>query len=109
MATYGDTNHSENRQKLPPATPVYVLRGHEAPIHALNFFADNTRLVSGDAEGWVIIWDTGSKRPSAAWRAHEGAILGVEGVDFQVGARRTERRVFTYVFLSVISIFLFVY
>lgn len=62
---------------LPPATPTYVLRGHATPIHALHFYRQNLRLISGDADGWIVIWSTVSKRPVAVWKAHENAILGV--------------------------------
>ncbi|KAK4574733.1 Astra associated protein 1 Asa1 [Recurvomyces mirabilis] len=57
--------------------PTYILRGHSAQIHALHFFADNKYLISGDADGWIIIWDMPIKRPVGVWQAHKGAILGI--------------------------------
>ncbi|KAL4931633.1 WD40 repeat domain-containing protein [Aspergillus undulatus] len=63
----------------PPATPTYILRGHSAAIHALQIFANNLRLISGDANGWIIVWDLIFKRPVAVWKAHEGAVLEVKG------------------------------
>ncbi|KAL2862321.1 WD40 repeat domain-containing protein [Aspergillus lucknowensis] len=63
----------------PPATPTYVLRGHASPIHALQIFDNNLRLVSGDADGWIVVWDLIFKRPVAVWKAHEGAVLEVKG------------------------------
>ncbi|KAL1953309.1 hypothetical protein VTO42DRAFT_3016 [Malbranchea cinnamomea] len=89
---------SEQKQKLPPATPVYVLRGHASPIHALNFYSKNSRLISGDADGWVVVWDMATKRPVAAWKAHGGAILGVEGVDFEATENKEsdDKWVFTH-------------
>ncbi|KAJ5246343.1 hypothetical protein N7468_001326 [Penicillium chermesinum] len=71
-----------------PATPLYVLRGHAAPIHALNVFSRNLRLVSGDADGWVVMWDLVTKRPVAAWKAHAGAVLELKG--FERGQGITE-------------------
>jgi len=62
---------------LPPAQPAYVLRGHAAQIHAVHFLRDNLRLVSGDADGWVVLWDVPIRRPVAVWRAHKGCVLGV--------------------------------
>jgi hypothetical protein len=62
-----------------PATPIYILRGHAAQIHALHIFNDNLRLVSGDADGWIVIWDLVTKRPVAVWKAHAGAVLEVKG------------------------------
>lgn len=60
------------------AIPVYILRGHASPIHALYIFSQNLRLVSGDADGWVVIWDLVTKRPVTVWKAHEGAVLEVK-------------------------------
>ncbi|KAK4936376.1 Astra associated protein 1 Asa1, partial [Elasticomyces elasticus] len=68
---------------LPPAQPTYVLRGHGAQIHAVSFLRHNTRLLTGDAEGWVVLWSVALKRAVAVWRAHQGSILGLQswGVD----------------------------
>jgi ASTRA-associated protein 1 len=63
---------------LPPAQPVFILRGHTAAVHALQFYKQNAFLVSGDSEGWIVVWSLTSKRPVACWRAHEGSILGVD-------------------------------
>lgn len=63
--------------------PKYTLRGHGAAIHALRVFAQNLRLISGDADGWVVIWDMVTKRPIVSWKAHKGAILEVRA--FQLG------------------------
>ncbi|KAG0652537.1 ASTRA-associated 1 [Hyphodiscus hymeniophilus] len=62
---------------LPPAQPAYILRGHPAQVHSAEFIRSNSRLVTGDADGWIIIWSLDIKRPTAVWKAHEGAILGV--------------------------------
>ncbi|MCJ1351204.1 MAG: ASTRA complex subunit [Icmadophila ericetorum] len=62
---------------LPPAQPVYVLRGHSSTIHALHFMRKNTRLLTGDSDGWVVSWSTVYKRPVAVWRAHQDGHLGI--------------------------------
>ena len=62
---------------LPPAQPAFILRGHSAQIHALHFTHGNTRLLTADAEGWVVSWNIASKRPVAVWQAHDQAILSV--------------------------------
>lgn len=36
----------------------------------------NMRLVTGDADGWIVIWSLATKRAVAVWRAHEGTLLG---------------------------------
>ncbi|KAF3003693.1 ASTRA complex subunit [Curvularia kusanoi] len=61
---------------LPPAQPSYILRGHTAQIHSVQFARENTRLITGDADGWVIFWKLETKRALAVWKAHDGAILG---------------------------------
>ncbi|KAL8782652.1 MAG: hypothetical protein Q9213_005191 [Squamulea squamosa] len=62
---------------LPPAQPSFVLRGHSAQVHAVRFTQGNTRLLSADAEGWLVSWNLASKRPAAVWRAHSNAVLGI--------------------------------
>jgi WD40 repeat protein len=61
-----------------PAQPSYVFRGHTSQIHSAQLVHDNTCLVTGDADGYVVYWKLESKRPIAVWQAHEGAILGTE-------------------------------
>jgi hypothetical protein len=68
--------------------PVYILRGHASPIHALHIYNQNLRLISGDANGWIVIWDLVTKRPVTAWKAHQGAILEARGIN--VGSGVTE-------------------
>jgi len=63
--------------ELPPAQPDYVLRGHTAQIHCVHFLRQNSRLLTGDADGWVVLWNFAVKRPVAVWRAHGGSVLGV--------------------------------
>lgn len=62
-----------------PPTPKNILRGHKASVHAATFFRDNERLVTGDADGFVVVWDLVIMRPRAVWQAHENAILGIRG------------------------------
>lgn len=85
---------SDLSQKHPPATPTYVLRGHASPIHSLNFYGSNSRLISGDAVGWVVVWDVTSKRAVATWKAHEGSILAVVGIEVNLETG-VERRILT--------------
>ncbi len=61
---------------LPPAQPSYILRGHVAQIHSVEFVRQNTRLVTGDADGWIVYWKLETKRALAVWKAHDGPILG---------------------------------
>ncbi|KAF7712204.1 Uncharacterized protein PECH_003917 [Penicillium ucsense] len=69
--------------RKPLATPAYILRGHAAPIHALHIFAQNLRLLSADADGWVVLWDLVSKRPVTVWKAHGGAVLEVKALSLE--------------------------
>lgn len=68
------TNSGAQQQ---PAQPVYVLRGHSAQIHSLLFVRENERLVTADADGWVVLWKVATRRPVSVWKAHEGAVMRV--------------------------------
>jgi WD40 repeat protein len=57
--------------------PRSILRGHKAQVHAAVFIRGNKRLVTGDAEGFVIVWDLTILRARAVWKAHQKAILGI--------------------------------
>ncbi|KAF1985074.1 WD40 repeat-like protein [Aulographum hederae CBS 113979] len=61
-----------------PPQPAYVLRGHNAQVHSVHFLRLNTRLLTGDANGWIILWDLVIKRPVAVWRGHSNAILSIK-------------------------------
>ncbi|KAG8417928.1 Astra associated protein 1 Asa1 [Metarhizium acridum] len=63
----------------PIPSPKFILRGHKAAVHAATFIRRNERLVTGDSEGFVVLWDLTIMRPRAVWRPHENAILGVRG------------------------------
>ena len=62
-----------------PLQPKTVLRGHKVQVHAATFIRHNERLVTGDADGFVVVWDLTIMRPRAVWRAHTNAILGISG------------------------------
>lgn len=88
MADQQGMAEASNQSQQSAATPTYILRGHATPIHALYIFSHNLRLVSGDADGWVVVWDLVTKRPVTVWKAHEGAVLEVKG--FSVGGGGSE-------------------
>ncbi|GBC04492.1 hypothetical protein RclHR1_00570048 [Rhizophagus clarus] len=58
-----------------PPTPIYIFREHEDQINHLEFYQNNTKLISGDAEGNIIIWDMKIKRPALKFKAHNKGIL----------------------------------
>ncbi|KAI1090276.1 WD40 repeat-like protein [Rostrohypoxylon terebratum] len=60
-----------------PVQPKSILRGHRAQVHVTAFIRGNQRLASGDADGFVILWDLIIMRPKAVWQAHTNAILGI--------------------------------
>jgi len=61
-----------------PPQPSYVFRGHGAQVHSVLFLRQNLRLLTGDAEGWVVLWSTTTRRAVAVWRPHASAILGLD-------------------------------
>ncbi|KAH6856935.1 acyltransferase-like protein [Chaetomium sp. MPI-CAGE-AT-0009] len=62
-----------------PAQPKSILRGHKAQVHAASFVRGNDRLLTGDADGFVVAWDLTVMRPRAVWQAHKSTILGIAG------------------------------
>ncbi|KAL8930931.1 MAG: hypothetical protein Q9208_000032 [Pyrenodesmia sp. 3 TL-2023] len=62
---------------LPPPQPSFVLRGHSVQVHAVHFIQGNSRLLTADADGWLVSWNLSYKRPVAVWKAHETALLGI--------------------------------
>ncbi|KAJ4411291.1 Astra associated protein 1 Asa1 [Gnomoniopsis sp. IMI 355080] len=66
-----------NHHDTDPPQPKSVLRGHSAQVHAVAFLRSNERLLTGDADGFVVAWDLTIMRPRAVWRAHENAILRI--------------------------------
>lgn len=62
-----------------PPQPKSILRGHKAQVHAAAFLRSNQRLLTGDADGFVVAWDLTIMRPRAVWQAHDNAILGIAG------------------------------
>ncbi|CAN8101894.1 unnamed protein product [Discula destructiva] len=70
---------SVTRQEAIPPQPKSILRGHKAQVHAAAFLRSNERLLTGDADGFVVAWDLTIMRPRAVWQAHQNAILGIAG------------------------------
>ncbi|KAF0533488.1 WD40 repeat-like protein [Gigaspora margarita] len=60
-----------------PPSPIYIFRGHAEQINSLEFIENNRYLISGDAEGNIIIWDMISKRSKIQFKAHNDGILNV--------------------------------
>jgi len=60
-----------------PPQPKSILRGHKAQVHAAVFIRNNERLVTADADGYLIVWDLSIMRPKAVWRAHQKTVLGI--------------------------------
>ncbi|KKA29380.1 hypothetical protein TD95_004037 [Thielaviopsis punctulata] len=59
-------------------TPKNILRGHKTQVHSARFIRRNSRLVTGDSEGFVILWDLATMRPTAVWQAHTKPVLAVQ-------------------------------
>ena len=73
------SNHDQGQDPGLPPQPRAVLRGHKAQVHAAAFIRSNQRLLTGDADGFVVAWDLAIMRPRVVWQAHMGVILGIEG------------------------------
>ncbi|KAF9425284.1 Guanine nucleotide binding protein (G protein), beta polypeptide 1-like [Entomortierella beljakovae] len=65
----------------PPPSPSFFFRGHDAPIHSLEFICNNNFLVSGDEAGWIIVWDIWKRRQIYKWQGHTSAsILALKAI-----------------------------
>lgn len=73
------SSQSQGQDSSLPPQPRAILRGHRAQVHAAAFIRSNQRLLTGDADGFVVAWDLAIMRPRAVWQAHGDAILGVAG------------------------------
>ncbi|CAG8503430.1 1634_t:CDS:10 [Ambispora leptoticha] len=70
------SNNKKPFSKAAP-TPEYIFRDHTDQINVLKFYRNNKRLLSGDAEGNIIIWDMKIRRPILKYRAHREGILNI--------------------------------
>lgn len=73
------SNQAQRQDPALPPQPRAILRGHKAQVHAAAFIRSNQRLLTGDADGFVVAWDLAIMRPRAVWQAHGDAILGIAG------------------------------
>jgi ASTRA-associated protein 1 len=73
------SNQERGHDPALPPQPRAILRGHKAQVHAAAFTRSNQRLLTGDADGFVVAWDLAIMRPRAVWQAHLGVILGIAG------------------------------
>lgn len=71
------SNQDQGQDPDLPPQPKAILRGHKAQVHAAVFVRSNQRLLTGDADGFVVAWDLSIMRPRAVWQAHGDAILGI--------------------------------
>lgn len=51
-------------------TTCHVLEGHRDWIYGLGISGDGRRLISGDAQSQVIVWDLAERKPLAKWSGH---------------------------------------
>ncbi|CAG8433211.1 523_t:CDS:2 [Ambispora gerdemannii] len=75
MSLASSSNRKPSSKAAP--TPEYIFRGHTDQISVLKFYQNNKRLLSGDAEGNIIIWDMKIRRPLLKFKAHHEGILNI--------------------------------
>jgi len=82
-----------------PPLPLFTLRGHKAPVCAVEFLT-NDKIVSGDAEGSLIMWDAESRRVEASRRdAHDRGVLSLavkDGVMMMSQGREGDIKIWMY-------------
>jgi WD40 repeat protein len=77
-------------------TACEVLEGHKEWVYALGLSADGKRIISGDAQSQVIVWDLASKKPVSKWTGHSwnwivAASLSPDGETALVSENRYKR------------------
>lgn len=86
-------------------TPFFVLRGHASEVQCLHFpgpaFSEahslqEDCLISGDSDGYVILWSMATFRPLAIWKAHNRALLTVETLGKQVLSHGRDDKVYLW-------------
>lgn len=58
----------------------FTLKGHGVLVTASCLFGGNT-LVSGDENGWIILWNLNTRRPLGVWKAHDERIITLQAMD----------------------------
>ncbi|KAJ1507518.1 ASTRA complex subunit [Coelomomyces lativittatus] len=61
-----------------PYTLIFSFRRHDSPVTSISFSSDAKFMLSGDLNGFCVLWDFSSRLPLRKWRAHEGQILLVQ-------------------------------
>lgn len=71
--------------KLPECKRIRVLTGHQAPVSALAFNSDGSRLFSGSVDGVLKAWDMETHEPLLSIPAHQsvegGGNSGQRGIE----------------------------
>ncbi|KAG0287442.1 Guanine nucleotide binding protein (G protein), beta polypeptide 1-like [Linnemannia gamsii] len=81
MTSSPSSQQQQSAPPPPPPAPSFIFRGHDAPIHSLEFFASNTFLATGDETGWICVWDIWKRRPVCKWHAHKtGSVLALKAI-----------------------------
>eukprot|EP00727_Mastigamoeba_balamuthi_P013020 m51a1_g8340 hypothetical protein (871) ;mRNA; r:9862-16768 len=65
----------ESADMAPELDQLYV--GHTQAVTSVAVNADGTRIVSGSADGTVIVWDTVSRQPLVTFTQHKGPVTSV--------------------------------
>ncbi len=67
--------------------PSLVFRGHEAAVRAVAIRSDGQRVVTGDRNGTLIIWDLLQKHRRSTFRCADG-LGGIRRISFSPDGRR---------------------
>jgi WD40 repeat protein len=67
---------------------IAALEGHTHQVSALSFSSDGQRLVSGDSDGTIRLWDAASGKQVRLWRAAAGGLRysPVRSLRYPIGA-----------------------
>lgn len=69
--------HAGPHRVLQQVAPFVILSGHTNGLHALAFFADGKRVVSGSHDGTAKVWDVETGECLRTFAGHEKAVRAV--------------------------------
>ncbi|KAG0048535.1 Guanine nucleotide binding protein (G protein), beta polypeptide 1-like [Gryganskiella cystojenkinii] len=81
--SHSPASSSTTTSPPPPPPPSFIFRGHNSPVHALEFLNSNALLATADEDGWIFIWDLWRRRQITKWQAHPSdSILALKAVPY---------------------------
>ncbi|HJT35580.1 MAG TPA: hypothetical protein VJ783_26365, partial [Pirellulales bacterium] len=73
----GEATPNDGPPTIDALRPTMDLGGHAAPVTCLSFDSDGRRLVSGDQQGTVVVWDAANRSAGLVTSRHDKSVWAV--------------------------------